>query len=94
MGDLTDRIAAAIETHRKHGGWVNRSTGKLTRKCACGWNGDDYDRHLAHEIATVVHPEIRTVEELDAIPVGTVLLSADGWAVQRRPGRWLPFRLL
>ena len=50
---------------------------------------DGFNAHVAAEIAAAVHPTIGTVDQLDALPEGSVILTVDGVAFQRsETGMW------
>lgn len=73
--------------------------------CECGWR-EEYERrsetgtiftHHAHVAATWREARtVRTIDELDALPVGTVIRDVDGAMYRRSPysvdddGRWYP----
>lgn len=74
MSDLTDRIAEAI----RESAWTGCDPTRISNA-----------RTLSEAVAAVVHPEIRTVEELDALPVGSVAIETrTGHAWVRHSEKW------
>ena len=70
-----DTITATIDQHRWGSKWA----------CNCGLPLDEdmpYITHRAHLVdelvAAIANPQVTTVEELDALPVGSVVRSANG----------------
>jgi hypothetical protein len=53
-------------------------------------SGRDQWRHIAQAAIDTLRPTITTVEQLDALPDGTILRDADGQAWQKRVSRWTP----
>jgi hypothetical protein len=50
--------------------------------------GDDYLWAMADIVLELLHPVITTAEDLDALPVGSVLLDAHGRAFSFVNGAW------
>ena len=75
---MSDKIAAHRYRQQDH------STIYGNAYCWCGWSTPIVNSHKtaialwAEHVDAVLHPTIETVEELDALPPGSVVLDDDG----------------
>lgn len=74
-----DRIAEIMCQHIQGGSLYADERGAFY-KCRCGARFDvgtasGHRAHLAAEIADALHPRIDTVEQLDALPAGVVVID-------------------
>lgn len=99
---MSAEFPSLAEVFRKHLllDFLDTNGNHLPPECYCGWySPDEYRTRIEHpdhveqmwrEACTVT-----TVEQLDALPEGTVILDADDAVLRRnpwrsRPGRWYP----
>ncbi|GAS92664.1 Gp57 [Mycolicibacterium brisbanense] len=84
MSDI-DRIGEIVRVHQFY--WGVRGTGCMAPGCE-GWRGYplQHARHVTELIAEVLHPHIETAEQLDALPLDTVVVDAAGIPRTRRHG--------
>lgn len=87
-----DRIAEILTGHRKW--WSVQSAVATCTAPGCGWSNfgtakrtdDAHAQHQAELIDAALQPRIETVEELDALPLDTVVVDAAGIPRTKRIG--------